>query len=118
MIEKVEEKEDLSKVNLRCATSQEKYLTNYNEKLFYYPKSGEFFVYSYDVIFYDSPIKWASRWDHYMKSHKEDVIHWFSILNSIVIILIFSSVIALIFCRVLKKDIDNFNSVNFYFSDD
>jgi len=111
VIEKAEDKKDLSVINLRCALSHEKYLTNYNDNLFYYPKSGEFIVYTYDVIFYDSPIKWASRWDHYMKSQKEDIIHWFSILNSILIIFIFSSVIALIFCRVLKKDIDNFNSV-------
>ena len=111
VIEKTEDKKDLSVINTHCATSYEKYLTNYNENLFYYPKSGEYIVYTYDVIFYDSPIKWASRWDHYMKSQKEDIIHWFSIINSILIILIFSSVIALIFCRVLKKDIDNFNSV-------
>lgn len=111
MIEKVEDKKDTSIINTNCAKSHEKYLTNYNENLFYYPKTGEYIVYTYDVIFYDSDIKWASRWDHYAKSEKEDIIHWFSIINSILIIFIFSSVIALIFCRVLKRDIDNFNSV-------
>ncbi len=112
MIEKFEDKKDLTVINTHCATSHEKYLTNFNENLFYYPKAGEYIVYTYDVIFYDSAIQWASRWDHYMKSPKEDIIHWFSIVNSILIIFIFSSAIALIFCRVLKKDIDNFNSVS------
>lgn len=105
-------------VNTHCSKDSMNYLANYNENLFYYPKVGQDIVYTYDIIFYDSDIKWASRWDHYLKSQKEDIIHWFSIINSILIIFIFSSVIALIFCRVLKKDIDHFNSVNiflFYF---
>ena len=115
MIEKIVENKDVSTINPHCAKNHNTYLANYNENLFFYPKSGEFVVYTYDVIFYDSPIKWASRWDHYMKSQKEDIIHWFSIINSILIIFIFSSVIALIFCRVLKRDIDNFNSVKYFF---
>jgi hypothetical protein len=111
VIEKIEDDKDASTINLHCAKNHENYLSNFNENLFYYPKSREFVVYSYDIIFYESPIKWASRWDHYIKSSKEDIIHWFSIINSILIIYIFSSVIAFIICRVLKKDIDNFNSV-------
>jgi transmembrane 9 superfamily protein 2/4 len=68
-------------------------------------------VYTYDVIFYNSDMKWSSRWDHYLNSQKDDIIHWFSILYSILIMLIFSTIIAWILCRVLKKDIDTFNSV-------
>lgn len=98
-------------MNLHCSKNGESFITNYNENLFYYPKSDEFVVYTYDVLFYESNIKWASRWDHYAKSQKEDMIHWFSIINSILIIFIFSAIIALIFCRVLKRDIDTFNSV-------
>jgi len=114
-VEKIEKDIDVSSINTNCAKNQETYLSNYNENLFFYPKNKDFVVYTYDVIFYDSPIKWASRWDHYMKSQKEDIIHWFSMINSILIIFIFTSVIALIFCRVLKKDIDNFNSVDNFF---
>ncbi len=68
-------------------------------------------VYSYDVIFYESDKKWTSRWDHYMLSHKDDNIHWFSFINSTLIILIFTALLGHIFMRALRRDIDNINSV-------
>ena len=87
-------------------------MNNYkNYELFQYVESGEEIIYTYDVVFYDSKIEWASRWDHYLHSNKSENIHWFSILNSNLIILIFSVLIAYIFCRVLKKDIDYINTV-------
>lgn len=104
-----------NKISTRCAGSHDNYLSNYNENLFHYVKKGDDVVYTYDVIYYHSDIKWSSRWDHYLKSQKEDYIHWFSILYSILIMLIFSTIIAWIFCRVLKKDIDSFNSVKIIF---
>ena len=62
---------------------------------------------SYDVMFVKSNLTLASRWDHYTKMNSE--IHWFGLINSNLIILIFAFVIIFIFCRALKKDIEIYN---------
>jgi hypothetical protein len=68
-------------------------------------------VYTYDVIFYESNLQWTSRWDHHMLSYKDDNIHWVSFINSTLVILIFTALLAHIFLRALKKDIDFINTV-------
>lgn len=47
---------------------------------------GEQIAFTYDVIFKPSDIKWASRWDTYLQM-TDDQIHWFSIINSLMIVL-------------------------------
>ncbi len=46
-------------------------------------------VFSYDVIWTSSNIQWASRWDIYlsMGDRYSDNIHWFAIVNSLIIVL-------------------------------
>ena len=46
-------------------------------------------VFTYDVHWEASDIKWASRWDLYLKM-TDSKIHWFSIVNSIMIVLFLS----------------------------
>lgn len=98
------------KYNAVCAKSEENYLRNYDQKLFHYFKTGDHLVYTYDVLYHLTDLKWSSRWDHYLNSQKDDMIHWFSIFYSILIMFIFSTIIAWILFRILKKDIDTFNS--------
>ena len=43
-------------------------------------------TYSYSVQFEYSEVKWASRWDAYLKSGEGHKVHWFAIINSMVII--------------------------------
>ena len=43
-------------------------------------------IFTYDVHWEASDIKWASRWDLYLKM-TDSKIHWFSIINSIMIVL-------------------------------
>jgi transmembrane 9 superfamily protein 2/4 len=75
-------------------------------------EAGEEVIYSYDFIFHESKIEWASRWDHYLHSKTvSDSIHWVPIVNSNIILFIFTSFIAIIFCRALKRDINLINSV-------
>jgi hypothetical protein len=83
----------------------------HDREKFQYVQEGAEIVYTYDFIFYDSNRSWSSRWDHYLHSSKTENIHWLSIINSNIIIFIFSVLIAYILCRVLKKDIDIINSV-------
>ncbi len=40
----------------------------------------------------ESDIRWASRWDTYLKM-TDDQIHWFSIVNSVMIVLFLSGMV-------------------------
>ena len=42
-----------------------------------------------------SDIAWASRWDLYLYMG-DDQVHWFSILNSLVIVFLLSGIVAMI----------------------
>ena len=51
-----------------------------------------------------SDIRWASRWDTYLLM-TDDQIHWFSIINSLMIVLFLSGMVAMIMMRTLHRDI-------------
>ena len=57
-----------------------------------------------------SPIKWASRWDTYLMSHDEPI-HWFSIVNSLMIVLFLTGMVAMIMLRTLHRDIAKYNQL-------
>jgi transmembrane 9 superfamily member 2/4 len=58
----------------------------------------------------ESDIKWASRWDTYLLM-TEDQIHWFSIVNSLMIVLFLSGMVAMIMLRTLYRDIARYNQL-------
>ncbi|KAJ3196541.1 hypothetical protein HK101_008550 [Irineochytrium annulatum] len=65
--------------------------------------------YTYTVQWTESKQAWGTRWDKYL--HVSDPqIHWFSIVNSIVIVLMLTGMIAMILLRALHKDISRYNS--------
>lgn len=72
---------------------------------------GEEIVFSYDVLFEASDIRWASRWDTYLLMRDEQI-HWFSIVNSSMIVLFLSGMVAMIILRTLHKDISNYNQLD------
>lgn len=65
-------------------------------------------VWSYSVRWESSDIPWASRWDTYLRM-KDVQIHWFSILNSIVVIICLSGFLSIIIVRTVRRDIDEYN---------
>ncbi|GLJ13943.1 hypothetical protein SUGI_0222870 [Cryptomeria japonica] len=67
-------------------------------------------IFTYDVSFQDSPVKWASRWDTYLLM-TDDQIHWFSIINSLMIVLFLSGMVAMIMMRTLYRDISKYNQL-------
>ncbi|XP_054648816.1 transmembrane 9 superfamily member 2 isoform X2 [Dunckerocampus dactyliophorus] len=70
-------------------------------------------VYSYSVTFEENnKIKWASRWDYILVSMPHTNIQWFSIMNSLVIVLFLSGMVAMIMLRTLHKDIARYNQVD------
>ena len=66
-------------------------------------------VWTYDVEWNPSPVKWASRWDVFFQGTTNDQIHWFSIVNSLMIVLFLTGMVALIVIRALHKDIARYN---------
>eukprot|EP00899_Mesostigma_viride_P019725 jgi/Mesvir1/27754/Mv07442-RA.1 len=73
-------------------------------------EEGEEIIFSYDVIFRISDIRWASRWDTYLLM-MDDQIHWFSIINSLMIVLFLSGMVAMIMMRTLHRDISKYNQL-------
>ncbi|KAM6953707.1 transmembrane 9 superfamily protein member 5 isoform 4-T4 [Aplochiton taeniatus] len=70
-------------------------------------------TYSYSVVFEkNNGIKWASRWDYILVSMPHTNIQWFSIMNSLVIVLFLSGMVAMIMLRTLHKDIARYNQVD------
>ncbi|KAL1547766.1 Transmembrane 9 superfamily member 7 [Salvia divinorum] len=72
---------------------------------------GKEVVFTYDVSFEASDIRWASRWDTYLLTNN-DQIHWFSIINSLMIVLFLSGMVAMIMIRTLYKDIAKYNDLD------
>uniref|UniRef100_A0A8D0HGJ4 Transmembrane 9 superfamily member n=1 Tax=Sphenodon punctatus TaxID=8508 RepID=A0A8D0HGJ4_SPHPU len=70
-------------------------------------------IYSYSVKFEETnSIKWASRWDYILESMPHTNIQWFSIMNSLVIVLFLSGMVAMIILRTLHKDIARYNQID------
>jgi len=67
-------------------------------------------VFSYDVKFEYSDVKWASRWDVYLYATDEQI-HWFSIINSLMIVLFLTGMLAMIMARTLHRDLSRYNNV-------
>lgn len=59
----------------------------------------------------DPYTEWSSRWDYLLESLPSANIQWFSILNSLVIVLFLSGMVAMILLRTLHKDIARYNQV-------
>lgn len=63
---------------------------------------------TYEVVWHESDIPWASRWDSYLKM--SDVqIHWFSIINSLVVVFFLAGILSMILIRSLRRDIAKYN---------
>ena len=51
----------------------------------------------------------ASRWDLYLYMG-DDQIHWFSIINSLAIVLLLTGIVAMIMMRTLRRDFNRCTS--------
>lgn len=69
--------------------------------------------FTYSVEWKRSDVKWASRWDIYLgMQHVE--IHWFSIINSLVVVFFLSGILTMIMVRTLRRDIARYNTDDNY----
>ena len=67
-------------------------------------------MYTYDVYWELSDISWASRWDAYLRMPGGRV-HWFSILNSLMVVLVMSSIVAMIMMRTIRRDLARYEGI-------
>ena len=67
-------------------------------------------VYTFDVYWEESDISWASRWDAYLNMPGGRV-HWFSILNSLMVVLVMSSIVAMIMMRTIRRDLQRYEGL-------
>eukprot|EP01138_Halocafeteria_seosinensis_P007229 gb/GECG01007392.1/.p1 GENE.gb/GECG01007392.1/~~gb/GECG01007392.1/.p1 ORF type:complete len:638 (+),score=69.90 gb/GECG01007392.1/:1-1914(+) len=67
-------------------------------------------IFTYDVVWEESDIPWSHRWDLYLQGTSgEEDIHWFSIINSLIIVVFLTGIIAMILIRALYRDIAKYN---------
>ncbi|GJN38968.1 hypothetical protein PR202_gb28054 [Eleusine coracana subsp. coracana] len=65
-------------------------------------------IFTYDISFQESDIRWASRWDTYNLVTDD---HWYSVVNSLMMVLLLSGTIAMILLRTLYRDISKYNQL-------
>ena len=70
-------------------------------------------IYTYDVTWLYSETAWASRWDVYLsEDHMVPAqVHWYSITNSIMVVLFLSVLVVSILVRNLRRDIAGYNAL-------
>lgn len=66
---------------------------------------------SYEVEFVKSATDWTDRWDVYLIGAPDDDIHYFSIVNSLMIVLFLTAAVSTIMVRTLRKDIALYNEM-------
>ncbi|XP_058067509.1 transmembrane 9 superfamily member 11 [Magnolia sinica] len=74
-------------------------------------KEGQPMVFTYEVSFVESDIKWPSRWDAYLKMEGAKV-HWFSILNSLMVIAFLAGIIFVILLRTVRRDLTKYEELD------
>ena len=79
-------------------------------------KNDEMYLlpYTYSVYWREEPnVAYDSRWNLYYESETDSShkIHWLSIINSFVLLLLLSLIVAIVFLRILKYDIQSHTSL-------
>ncbi|KDR15208.1 transmembrane 9 superfamily member 4 [Zootermopsis nevadensis] len=72
-------------------------------------QSGTRLYFTYSVEWRKSEVSWASRWDIYL-GMSDVQIHWFSIINSLVVVFFLSGILTMIMVRTLRRDIARYNA--------
>ncbi|CAJ0578050.1 unnamed protein product, partial [Mesorhabditis spiculigera] len=81
---------------------------NHKGQMYKLSEQDQSIQWSYAVHWQESDIPWASRWDVLLSIRSQDI-HWFSILNSIVIVLALSGFLSVSIVRALRRDINQYN---------
>ena len=88
-----------------CQKDSNELLKNFN--LPYQPLEEGNILFTYDVIFEDSDVSFASRWDHYKVSKSS--IHWTGIIISEILVCLVTGYIIYLLKKNINSDIDSYN---------
>ncbi|XP_050471297.1 transmembrane 9 superfamily member 4 [Bombus huntii] len=70
---------------------------------------GTKLLFLYSVEWRQSDVSWASRWDIYLGMSDVEI-HWFSIINSLIVVIFLSGILTMIMVRTLRRDIARYNA--------
>lgn len=68
-------------------------------------------AFTFEVEFVESNMQWSSRWDAYLKMEGSRV-HWFSICNSLLVILFLGGIVFNIFFKQMRRDFTKYEGVD------
>lgn len=68
--------------------------------------------FTYRVTWNESDTPWATRWDNYLHIF-DPRIHWFSLINSLVIVIFLCVMVAMVLLRTVSRDISRYNAIDF-----
>ena len=68
-------------------------------------------TWTYSVFWQPSPTSFATRWDKFLHVY-DPKIHWFSLINSAVIVFFLIGMVATVLARTLRKDIQRYNRLD------
>ena len=88
--------------NAECFAEESYYLSETEDNDFYY---------TYSVSFIPSDIPWGLRWDAYLHVF-DPKIHWFSLINSLIIVGFLVFMVAMVLYRTISKDISRYNAID------
>jgi transmembrane 9 superfamily member 2/4 len=74
-------------------------------------------TWTYSVYWRLSKTAWATRWDKYLRVY-DPKIHWFSLINSAIFVVLLIGMVSMILLRALRKDIERYNRLDSYNLDD
>jgi transmembrane 9 superfamily protein 2/4 len=104
-------KEGLDKQLSTCP--KKKHMTRDDIKNSQVVKPGDMILFTYDVTWEQSNVEWSSRWDVYLsEDHLVPAqVHWYSITNSILVVIFLSLLVISILVRNLRRDIAAYNAL-------
>ncbi|GAM21130.1 hypothetical protein SAMD00019534_043050 [Acytostelium subglobosum LB1] len=73
----------------------------------------ETIYWTYSVTFKQSDVRWEKRWDSLLSTDVQSRrFHWFSILNSLIIVFFLTIMVGMILMRTLKADFRRYNTID------
>ncbi|KAH0480406.1 MAG: uncharacterized protein KVP18_000824 [Porospora cf. gigantea A] len=76
------------------------------------PASGMGVYFTYSVRFEVSDVAWATRWDPYFRlSNEEAAIHWYAVVDGLIVVLLLGVSGIIILMRTVLKDIARYNTL-------
>lgn len=68
-------------------------------------------LFTYSVYWRSSATVWATRWDKYLHVF-DPQIHWYSLVNSAIVVIFLTGMVGMVLLRALRKDIARYNQLD------